>query len=68
MAQPIPLYYVNGGDPPVIQCSNPQCRAILDPDGEVCKKRTPTGTKYFCKAEPDEDSDTCYLIWTRRTN
>jgi hypothetical protein len=58
------LHHVNGGEPMLVQCAS--CKTVLTDERERCAASTPSGTRFFCKADPEHPQDSCYLQWKRR--
>lgn len=64
MATMLYMPHVNGGDHPTVHCA--YCGASLHDERERAAAHSVSGTKFFCKADPENVQESCYLNWRRR--
>jgi hypothetical protein len=58
------LQHINAGEPHLLTCHC--CTSVLGDERAVAN--TPSGPRYFCKADPEHPFESCYLQYRRRFN
>jgi hypothetical protein len=58
------LHHLNGGTPQIPTCH--YCTIVLGDQRAVAN--TPSGPRYFCRADPEHPLNSCYLQYRGRFN
>lgn len=54
-------HHFNGG-PEIVHCAN--CGTALGDERAVAS--SPGGVRFFCKQDPEQPANSCYLSWRRQ--